>query len=375
MMRTRVIVPSIFFCVALSLCVVFRPPPQPVYNGKPLSEWINGLSPMPERGKYRPTKSQAEKAIKQMGPVALPLLVKWVANDRALNWRRWFKMVIALPRPLQTSRLILWLGRKVEGEDRRAETRAWAAQQALIFLGPDAVPAIPDLVRIFQKRGGPNSAYLAGNVLSTLGKDALPTLLQCCADPTCNNQEALVDLIGHMRDLGEAAAPAVPIICNLLEQADPDLRNTCAAALGNLGAVPELSVPALAAALTNALQNQLSLLSRKCAEALGKFGVSSSNAVPVLCAALKSPDGITTEEAARALGKIGAHGELAVPTLIRYLRDGATRHWKYAIEGLIPYGDAAQEAIPLLQQALEDPDHDTRALAQEALQELRSDVN
>ena len=75
-----------------------------------------------------------------------------------------------------------------------------------------------------------------------------------------------------------------------------------------------------------------------------------------------------------ALGKIGAHGELAVPALISYLRDGGARHRKYAIEGLIPYGEAAREGIPLLREALDDPDHDSRALAQAALQKLRGDV-
>jgi HEAT repeat protein len=100
---------------------------------------------------------------------------------------------------------------------------------------------------------------------------------------------------------------------------------------------------------------------------LGTFGVSASNAVPVLCVALKSTDGITTEEAARALGQIRAREDLAVPALIDYLKASGSRHHKFAIEGLSGYSTAVPQTIPLLQSALNDADHDTRAVAQQAL--------
>jgi len=128
-------------------------------------------------------------------------------------------------------------------------------------------------------------------------------------------------------------------------------------------------VSALAEALTNAMEKSDVILSRKCAEALGKFGRGGGEAVPLLCAALKNSDGITTAEAARALGKIGVHSEVAVPALIEYLSAG-TVHRKYAIEGLLGYGEAARGAIPLLHDALQDEDHDTRAVAEETLQRL-----
>ena len=96
----------------------------------------------------------------------------------------------------------------------------------------------------------------------------------------------------------------------------------------------------------------------------------AAEAVPTLCLALTSPDGITTEEAARALGLIGTSGELAVPALIKYLREGDKRHRKYAVEGLQGYGRASREAMPLLQEVLNDENHDARSAAAELIKQL-----
>jgi HEAT repeat protein len=255
----------------------------------------------------------------------------------------------------------------------KARSQASVAARVLIVLGQDARPALPGLIGTFRKPGPAMDNYLAGEVLARLGRVALPDVLKCLSDPRFANHLALALVIGRMYKIGEAGAPAVPLLCDGLRQRGPGLGPSCAGALGDLAIAPGLAVPALVGALSNALQTTEILLSRACVEALGKFGPLASNAVPALCAALKSRDGITTEAAARALGKCGARSELAVPALIDYLRDRGGKHRKYAIEGLAAYGVAASNAIPFVRDALKDDDHDTRAAAQAALQAMSPD--
>jgi hypothetical protein len=257
--------------------------------------------------------------------------------------------------------------------------RTVGSEAALILLGKDARPAVPALVHMFSKSSASYygsyygfQAYRSGNVLAGLGKEALPEVLTALNDPHCGNPIGLALVVARMQGIGEAAAPAVPMLCKGLQQTNATLKIDCIGALGNLALRPELSVPALGGALTNGIANGDVMLSRRCTDALGKFGARGAAAVPVLCAALKCPDGITTEQAAVALGKIGADAPEAVPALIAYLKDGGSRHRRYAIEGLRGYANVAQEAIPLIREALKDEDHDTRAVAEETLRRINS---
>jgi HEAT repeat protein len=248
--------------------------------------------------------------------------------------------------------------------------RASSAERALLFLKADIRPALPDLIRIFRSRSESFGAYRAANVLAGLGKQAFPKVMETISDPHFSNYFAGATLLGRMQDLGETGAAAVPFLCHHLKDGGGTLTMVCVGALGNLAAAPDEAVPVLVEALTNAMERSDVMLSRKCAEALARFGKRGGEAVGALCAALKSPDGIASAEAARALGKIGAHGEIAVPALIEYL-SASPLHRKYAIEGLLGYGAAVGDAIPLLRDALQDEDHDTRAVAQEALDRLK----
>ena len=350
-------------------------PTEPSYKGRTLSEWLDASFTVPSNSRAELNRQEAEEAIQQMGSDAVPFLVKWLCDDPTIASRRLSKIQNHLPPSLQRSWIMVRLERKISAREMRAELRAWSAETALIRLGPAARPALTQLMRVFRdpRQWSPGqTGYRAANVLSGLGKEALPQILQCFSDPQFTNGRIwiLVDVIRRMSNLEGAGDRAVPILCDLLARNDPNLHQGCVEALGNLAAAPTLAVPALSATLTNALATPDIILSRKCAEALGKFGPNASNAVPVLCLALKSPDGITTEEAARTLGKIRAFGEVAVPALIQYLKESNAKHRKYAIEGLTGYGSAAAEATPLIRDALLDEDHDTRSVARQALEQL-----
>jgi hypothetical protein len=368
-MRRLVVTSIVCLVAAVGLWALVSWHREPSYNGKSLSDWVNATTKTPVSG---PTADRWEEAIKHMGTNAAPLLVKWLASEPMFGWRRFFKAQNALPASLRASRITLWLRGKADSNESRNELRAAAAERALIVLGKDAKPAIPGLLLMLGNSGTPSRAFRAGNVLAGLGKESFPALLQCFSDPQFTNYFALVQVLAPMRGFlqGEGAA-AVPNLCSLLQRADPALKQACAEALGNVAAAPEMAVPCLARAMTNAIQNADIIVSGRCAEALGRFGSRGSAAVAALCFALSAPDGVTSEESARTLGKIGGNSDMAVPALIAYLRSaGTTGHRKYAIEGLRGYGEAAREAIQLIREALNDDDHDTRDLAQQTLQRL-----
>lgn len=368
-MRRLVVISIVCLVVAVGSWAVLSWHREPSYNGKSLSDWVEAATKAPAFGRRG---EPWEEAIKHMGTNAVPTLVRWLASEPMFGWRRFFKTQNALPASLRASRVTLWLRDRASSNESRHELRAAAAERALIVLGKDAKSAIPGLLLMFRDSATPSGGFRAGNVLAGLSKESFPALLKCFSDPQFTNYFALVQVLCQMRGFlqGEGAA-AVPNLCSPLQRADPALKQVCAEALGNVAAAPELAVPSLAAAMTNAIQNSDVILSRKCAEALGSFGSRGSAAVAALCFALDSHDGITSEEPARTLGKIGVDSDMAVPALMAYLRSaGTTGRRKYAIEGLRGYGEAAREAIPLIREALNDDDHDTRALAQQTLQKL-----
>jgi hypothetical protein len=365
--RLRVIITAACLLAAVGLYVALNWEAEPSYKGRRLTEWMDDTMVAPGT-KPRATDREWEEAIKQMGSKAAPLLVKWLENRPGVAARAVFAIRDAAPLSLRYSRMMLWLARTVEPAPR-SDFRTFYAERALLLLHKDALPALPVLMRMFRSTERWSGAYRAEGVLASLGTAAFPEVLKCASDPKFKNMESWVRVVGRMRDLGPAATQVVPILCRLLKK-DVNLRSACIYALGDLGAMPELAVPALVGELTNALQVPDVFLSRKSAEALGKFNMQAGEAVPILCVALKSPDGITTEEAARALGRIGAKGDIAVPALSDYMRN--TRHRKYAVEGLAAYGAEAREAVPLIEDALSDGDHDTRELAKAALQRINS---
>ena len=358
-----VAITGLLACLAVFLAL--RPAADPSYQGKTLSEWIDRAAS--DGGAWgRRAPKALEQAVSHLGPRALPVLVRKIGDERWLKQYSLFKLQRRLPRFVLSSHFFATLERKVADDEMRAQSRSFVAARALASLGTNAEPALPELMRLLGKQNSFVS-YSAREALQGIGRPALPELLKCLSDPGFANLIAAVQLIGSIQGLGEAAASAVPVLCNHLRQGDPDLARACADTLAQLHVSPELAVPALSETLTTAMQKTDVLLSRKCAEALGTFGASASNAVPVLCAAFKSTDGITTEEAARALGRIGAREDLAVPALVDYLKVSGSRHHKFAIEGLSGYNGALRQTVPLLQAALNDADHDTRAAAQQAL--------
>jgi HEAT repeat protein len=164
--------------------------------------------------------------------------------------------------------------------------------------------------------------------------------------------------------LGEAAAPAVPRLAELLRDDHEEVRVAAAAALGNIGAAASHAVWALAHALRDCCHD----VRAGAAEALGRIGPGASEAVPALIDALGDPISWVRLQSATALVAIKPQSRDAAEGFTRALGDSREEVRAMAAIGLSQYGASAVGAAPVLRRLLaDDPYPAVRIAAAKAL--------
>ncbi len=233
----------------------------------------------------------------------------------------------------------------------------------------------------------------------------------CVAADNEQKPATIPDLIGqlsnndfHVRqraakqlgNLGLAARDAVPGLAKLLHDVYPDVRNSAAKALGQIGtpAVPEL---------VKALKYRDAGVRTRAAMALGQAGPDVKEAVPALIEALKEKHVDVRVAAVDALGEMGAEGKEAAPQLARLFHDPSMRVREHvrlalaaigsaaveplcdalgeenakgrldAIKTITLFGPAAKRAVTALRHVMKDEDYSVRAAAAEALGKMELD--
>ncbi len=242
--------------------VFFAGEPEPVYQGKRLSAWLEDLSPTSIVS--HPAEFQiATNAVRHIGTNAIPTLLRMLqARDSALTLK-----LVALAEQQ----------RVVKIHYVRASERNLQAVSGFGTLGAKAKDAVPPLMKIYQQNNSPVTRRFAAAALCAIGPDA----------------RAAVRLF-----LREA------IDTNTGDQNARDVRYACIYALGRVHAEPELVVPALATALSDPDR----FVRMNAGEALGKFGPDAKAAVPALFGLLNDQDSAVREAAALAIKKIDPEG-------------------------------------------------------------------
>ena len=194
----------------------------------------------------------------------------------------------------------------------------------------------------------------------------------------------------QLGNLGLAARDAVPALGKLLHDFHPDVRNSAAKALGQIG-TPSVDV------LVEALKARNPGVRTRAAQALGQAGPDAKEAVPALIHALKDNQVDVRVAAVDALGEMGEEGKEAAPYLARLFHDPSLRVRERvrvalasigpaavealcdalgeekievrldAIKTIALFGRAAKKAMPTLRHAMTNEDHRIRAAAAEAL--------
>lgn len=147
--------------IALVGCfIIFSGAKEPRFEGRSLAYWASRLN-LPE----------AQRALTAIGTNALPFLIEWLDEEpnRVGAWM--WKVGQRLPDSLRPNPWPLGSRRDIAGN-------------ALGFLGTNAIPAIPELIRTFDWNWSGGSPPHGQYALAEIGPAAIPALMRALEEDT-----------------------------------------------------------------------------------------------------------------------------------------------------------------------------------------------
>jgi HEAT repeat protein len=290
-----------------------------------LSAWLAELGSDDEE-----QQALAIEAIREIDAPALPHLLRSVSAFDS----PWMK-------------LRLWLARKnlIKANFAKERDEMRVAFQALTALGPEAAPALPEIVKML-----PRQTFVAGMIIGAIGRvegthpaaKVLPVLMLRLGTGDVDERDAMT---GALKATGpDAVLPLVKALSDPKEV----VRQRAASLLGEIGLKPGNSVPAL----TKALKDGKASVRQSAAGALGGFREEAKMAVSDLLALLKDEEAQVRISAAVALKRIDPEQKAAMHVVLEHLNDERVR-----VEAASAIGSLrtdASEAVPALVEALMD---------------------
>lgn len=264
--------------VAAFLCLL--PPREPSYQGKPLSQWINGMV----GGTFSYPTDEQRTALRAMGePAVTQLIILLQKRDSLLK-----RTFIAYCQNHQWlyDRYIL-LGRVVSDAKYHNE-----AAVALGEIGPPARAAVPALI-IASNSTNSALAVRARAALMKIREEPVTALLPVIANTSSTNWQQAAETARLLGTNGEAA---VPLLIAALQSTNTSIRRVAELALGGIASRPDLAIPALKEHVRDKGGDALL--------ALGNFTNAKPQAVPILLAALQDTNAVNWVAAAMGLDRL-----------------------------------------------------------------------
>ena len=277
--RFTLILTCAMFCF---LAIQSAPAEEPVYSGKPLSDWLLLNATGDE---------SAEAAIRQIGTNAIPTLLDILG---AKEWNK--NRVVSKLKSAD-------LKKGFQGEKADAETLRGIAVDGFKVLGTNAESAVPKLTKLFHD---PETCSEAAMVLTQVGPKGFSVLTNAISDEDLvgvvvlaigrgggGNPKVIAQLLisalksPNPTTRGNAAkylagkdnVLAVPALISLLDDSDPYPRRFAAISLGSYGSGAKSAVPKLWALYTNSpdvlIMSALSAIDRETAGRAEEFLVNS----------------------------------------------------------------------------------------------------
>jgi hypothetical protein len=168
--------------------------PEPVYQGRPLSDWLARLY----TGTDEQARNEATVAVRRIGTNAIPTLLR---------------MLRAHDSPLKT-RLLQWARQHNIVHSRYADPRAQnvAARYGFLTLGPSGIGAVPELSKILDQKLSWDSEFWTANSLADMGpgaKEAVPALLRLAMSRDDVLRGAAMNALREIRANPDAVVPAM----------------------------------------------------------------------------------------------------------------------------------------------------------------------
>jgi HEAT repeat protein len=232
----------------------------------------------------------------------------YVATDPARKARR---LWAELRPPGRIELFLIEIGIKSRS-DRRDET------EIVLELGALGPPAVPYLIRVLDRKDE-RVCCMAAQHLEWMGPDhsaaAIPALVRV-VDDTSRLEHTRFVAARALVKLGETGK-GVSFLSKTLRSVNPLLRHFAATALRDLGPAAAPAIPNLIATLADVIRPTRD----KASDALARIGPP---AVPALAKALEHPDSTVRGHAAWALGEIGPGAAAATAALERARKDEST---------------------------------------------------
>lgn len=281
-LRLRHVIPAAFV-VALGIALFFAlRPREPVYNGRPLSAWLNDLV-MGTDGSQR---DMAVDAIRHIGPPAVPHLVQ-LMRARESKFERKLRELLARQK----------LVRFTYGHQQWQERQYWnpmKAMRAFEALDTNGTSGAAAVIELFD------DYYVGHTAAQATQQMGQPVVNHLIAALDSRNPRARAEAAWSLGMLFRAdAAPAVPALLNHLRDASPEVRANCAMALARIHSRRKLDSAPVVTALIQQLHDTNSHVRVETAAALGGFNDQAERVL----AALDSPARATNRALATAAQK------------------------------------------------------------------------
>jgi HEAT repeats len=229
--------------------MVLRPPPDPLYQGKRLTSWLQEYA---DAGGLTDQTWQrdADQVVREIGTNAFPVLLNMLqVKDSELTLK-----VLDLAKRQRFIKL----------NHVPAQVRNHEAGHAFRILGSNASNAVPALIKIYRP------------------------------DDSAESQSAILLSLGH---IGPAARSAIPLLLQAADSHDDMVRASAVWSLGAIHSEPEIVAPAM----TTLLRDPNRTIRFFAAKSLEKFGTNAQMATTNLAELLKDSDASTREAARHAL--------------------------------------------------------------------------
>jgi HEAT repeat protein len=308
-------------------------------------------------------REAAAYALGEIGPTSweqtLPSLLTLLTNDEEPLVRRsaayalgQFGKNLPTASPEQVGAVRDALAKALSDSDAAVrQNAAWAVGRLGTELGKPAVPALARALQDADALVRRDTARALGD-LGPGAHAAVPAMVRCF-----NRREedpAIRKTVLHalVRVLGPEDRAAAAELKSALTESDPEIVRTAALALGCIGG--SAGAPAVPV-LCEILQDPESNNRAAAAAALARIGRDAAPAVPTLDKALADRSPVVRRNAALALARIGPKAEPAMPNLIRLLTPEQPDEVRlYAMEALAFIGPAVEAVIPDLLRVLKD---------------------
>ncbi len=260
--RRRILVAALVLATlgALACMLFLRPEPEPVYQGKRLSQWL-------KEGYHRGIGGggrEADDAVRAIGKDAIPTLLKMLRTkdspfEKPLMWLAQHQSLV-----------------KIRFDPMEAYDWRWRGSEGFRALGPEGKQALPEVIPMFQD---PNTAGYAATAMSTMGPETV-SILQ---SGLTNRDEWIRAASAHaLMYSGTNAWGTVPDLLARLNDPSRFVRQQAGHTLGALGQQPDLVLPGL----IKLLQDPVPFVREVAVGAIGGFGTRATSAVPAIVKAI-----------------------------------------------------------------------------------------